>query len=65
MAETYSFEGPRCPYCECQITADEGHFYDVDNYTSEDCRECGKTFSVEVYHSVSWTCETIDTGREE
>lgn len=59
-AETYSTEGPICPYCARQYTADEGHYYDESNYTSEDCGSCGKTFSVEVYTSTSWTCEAVE-----
>lgn len=57
--ETYSHEGPQCPYCGRQYTADDPYFYG-DNYTSEDCDECGKTFSVMVYTSTSWTCEQIE-----
>jgi transposase-like protein len=63
MAEqTYSEEGPQCPYCERQYTADDGGYYDVSNYTEEICDQCGKKFSVEVHISTSWTCEPIVDG---
>lgn len=58
--ETFSKDGPQCPYCGRQYTADEGHYYDESNYTKEDCDECGRTFSVEVHHSTSWACTQID-----
>lgn len=58
MTDTYSTEGPQCPYCERQYTADDAGYYDEQNYTEETCDECGKTFDVEVYHSVSWSCYT-------
>ena len=56
---TYSTEGPQCPYCKRQYTADEPGYYDVMNYTSEDCDNCGKTFAVSVYTDTSWTCSTV------
>lgn len=60
MTDTYSEEGPQCPYCGRQYTADEGHYYDQNNYTSETCDGCGKKFSVSISISTSWTCETIE-----
>ena len=57
--ETYSTEGPQCPYCGRQYTADESGYYD-ENYTSQECDECGNTFSVQVYTSTSWTCEPFN-----
>jgi hypothetical protein len=61
MAEdTYSSEGPQCPYCGRQFTADEGHYFDESNYTEDDCDECGKKFSVSVHTSVAWACTPID-----
>lgn len=59
MSDTYSTHGPQCPYCEYQYTADEPHYYS-DSFTEEDCASCGKTFSVEVDHITTWSCETID-----
>lgn len=58
--ETWSNEGPKCPYCAHQYTADEPHYYNESSYTEEDCNGCGKTFSVEVYTSTSWACETVE-----
>lgn len=61
MAEaTYSHEGPRCPYCGRQYTADEGHYYDEANYTEEQCDECNKKFAVSVHISISWECDPIE-----
>lgn len=58
--ETYSHEGPQCPYCGRQYTADDAGYYDESNYTEETCDRCGETFDVSVYHSVSWTCSVKD-----
>jgi DNA-directed RNA polymerase subunit RPC12/RpoP len=58
--KTYSTSGPRCPYCGFQYTPDEPHYFDESNYTEEDCSDCGRTFSVSVYTSTSWTCEQRD-----
>lgn len=58
--DTYSIEGPQCPYCGRQYTADEAHYYDEMNYTEEDCDNCGKKFGVSVCTSVSWACEAIE-----
>lgn len=59
---TYSTEGPECPRCGRQYTADEPGLYDEMNYTEETCDSCGTTFEVEVYHSTSWTCTLPDGG---
>jgi hypothetical protein len=58
-SETYSLEGPQCPYCLRQYTADDPAYYS-EKYTEEVCDNCNRKFSVEVYHSTSWTCEQID-----
>lgn len=58
---TYESEGPKCPYCGRQFTADEACYYDELRYTQDDCDECGRTFDVEVYHSVSWRCSPRDS----
>lgn len=58
--DTYSIEGPQCPYCQRQYTADEPHYFDEMGYTEEDCDQCGKTFEVMVYTSTSWTCSPKD-----
>lgn len=62
--ETYSSEGPQCPYCGRQYTADEPGFYDEQRYTEEDCDNCGRKFSVSVNHSTTWTCEAISSHEE-
>jgi len=54
--ETYSNEGPQCPYCGNQFTADENYFYDEQNYTEQLCHYCHQVFDVEVFTSTSWTC---------
>ena len=62
--ETYSDEGPRCPYCSRQYTADEPDYYDEQGYTEETCDECEKTFDVAVYISTSWTCTAREALKE-
>lgn len=64
MPETYSNEGPQCPHCGRQYTADEPHYYDEMNYTEETCDECKKTFSVRVCTSIAWACEEIGDGEQ-
>lgn len=56
MNETYETEGPKCPHCGRQYTADESHYYDEHRFTEMDCDECEKPFNVRVYLSASWTC---------
>lgn len=56
MIETYEYEGPKCPHCAQQYTADEAYYFDESNFTDMDCDECGKPFKVRVYTSTSWTC---------
>lgn len=64
-SETYSNEGPQCPHCGRQYTADEGHYYDEQNYTEETCDECNKPFSVSVCTTVAWSCEPIQSVDDE
>lgn len=54
--ETYSTEGPQCPYCGFQYTADDPIYYDAQRFTEETCDQCDKTFDVEVFTSTTWTC---------
>jgi hypothetical protein len=56
---TYSEEGPQCPHCNRQYTADEPFYYDERTYTEETCDQCGGKFSVDVEHRTSWHCEAI------
>lgn len=60
-ATTFSTEGPQCPYCKRQFTADDPGFFDEAGYVQERCDECDKLFSVSVHTSTSWTCETIES----
>ena len=59
-SETYSTEGPQCPYCERQFTADEPHYFDEMNYREETCDECGKKFEVDVCSTVAWSCQPVE-----
>ena len=53
---TYSTDGPICPHCERRFTPDDSSYYDQYQMTEIECDQCGKTFKVEVEHSVSWPC---------
>mgnify|MGYP000028186912 CR=1 FL=1 len=53
--EYYSYEGPICPNCKTQFTADDPYFYDESGYTEDTCQYCGVTFKVEVSISTTWT----------
>lgn len=59
MAETYEHEGPKCPHCGRQYTADEPHYYDDSNYTEDECDQCGGKFTVRVDHWTTWSCTAI------
>lgn len=53
-ASTFSKdEGPVCPFCERQYTADELHYYDEDGFTIE-CDECDNTIRVQPVIETSW-----------
>jgi C4-type Zn-finger protein len=56
VEETYESEGPKCPYCGRQYTADEDSYFDEINYTEEVCDNCERAFDVSVYTSTTWTC---------
>ena len=58
--ESYSTEGPECPSCGFTFTPDEPHYFDETGYTEETCQDCGSKFRVEVFHTVSWSCELIE-----
>lgn len=45
-----------CPYCGWKFHPDDGCYYDGD-LTGMDCDDCGKTFTVRVNHSVTWSTE--------
>lgn len=55
-SETDSHEGPQCPHCGRQYTADDPAFFDERNYVEETCDDCGKQFAVRVETTVTWTC---------
>lgn len=57
--ETYSDEGPKCPHCHAQITADDPLYYDEMNYSSDECDECGGKFTVSVNTTTTWWCEAV------
>ena len=59
MDETYSTEGPICPYCDHKHRADDPFYYDERNDEME-CERCEKSFVMRVSHSTSWSCEAID-----
>lgn len=59
-SEQYSDEGPICPYCLRQFTADDSSYYN-DNLTELDCDDCERTFCVSVYTSTSWTTNAKDS----
>lgn len=64
--ETYETEGPKCPCCGRQLTADDPAYYDEMRYTEETCDDCGAVFDVSVYTSTSWTCtERLDPSHAE
>lgn len=56
LRETCESEGPKCPYCGRQYTADVQCYFDEERYTEETCDSCGETFDVEVYTETTWTC---------
>ena len=62
--ETYESEGPKCPHCGRQYTADEAHYFDEMNYTEEVCDECHKPFKVLVYSSTTWTCSAKESPHD-
>lgn len=61
--ESYSTDGPECPACGFTFTPDDGAYYS-DNYTEDECPDCKAKFTVEVYHSTSWTCALQDSPQE-
>lgn len=54
--ETFSEEGPLCPYCGRQYTADDSWFYD-ERLVEMECDGCEKTFTVSVCTTTTWTCD--------
>ena len=56
MTDTWSSEGPQCPHCGRQFTADDPFYYDEQCYTEQECDECGSVFDVSVEVTVAWAC---------
>lgn len=59
MSDTYSTDGPICPYCDHHHRADDPAFYD-ERAETFDCDNCQKPFKMYVYTSTSWTCGPLD-----
>lgn len=46
-------EGPICPFCERQFTADESHYFDEVGFEIE-CDECGNEIKILPQILTSW-----------
>jgi transposase-like protein len=59
--ETYSTDGPECPYCghQHQPSEDPAHYYNEGNDSST-CESCDKDFEMSIHVSHSWTCKPFD-----
>lgn len=57
-------EGPKCPFCGRQYTADESHYFDESGFTNE-CDECENTIRVEPQISVSWRTVAVAWANRE
>ena len=55
-----SHEGPQCPYCLSQITADDPSYYDESNFIEFTCDDCGLTSKVQVYHEITWILTKVE-----
>lgn len=53
MKNHMSYDGPICPYCDYQHTADEPFYYDEDLDEME-CGLCCKKFEVRVSMTTYW-----------
>ena len=64
--EEYSDDGIICPYCKTAREPDcEGDDYTEGGF-DEECRNCGKQYTVEPYVSYSWTATPdCDLNKEE
>jgi transposase-like protein len=63
-SETFSSEGPQCPYCGHTQRADEPGFY-ADDYEHDTCPKCGKEYEVSVYSTTNWTCSPIEGAEQD
>lgn len=64
MSDTYSTDGPICPYCKEEHTPDEGYYYD-EMMTEFECGFCGEEFNIQVYTRTSWTCSAKEQHRND
>lgn len=62
VEETYEYEGPKCPHCGRQYTADDPVYYDEMNFTEMECDGCGVTFNVQVHSTTAWLCSAKPAG---
>lgn len=53
-------EGPKCPYCKFEFTADEDFYYDEYRYSEETCYYCNKKFKIDVRIETTWWCYPIE-----
>ena len=59
MKPSYSTgEGPICPYCGREYTADGSEYFHEDGYETE-CDECGNAICIEAHISVAWTTRAV------
>lgn len=49
-----SNEGPACPYCGDEVTADEGYYFDENRFTEGTCDACGAEYRVQVEIVTTW-----------
>lgn len=59
IRHTVSTEGPQCPYCGYEVTADDSSYFDETGYTRDTCQGCGKEFRVDVFTETTWSCEPL------
>ena len=58
--ETYSDgEGPICPWCGQEWTADDALYYDEDGF-EEDCSNCGKPIHIQPVITTAWITSPIE-----
>jgi hypothetical protein len=55
--ETYSTDGPICPYCAHMHSASDDPELYSETMDAMECAGCGDEFRVSVYIRHSWTCE--------
>ena len=63
IRNTISTEGPKCPYCGMQYTADDPRYYNTIEYTDDTCDGCLKPFKVSVEIDATWVCFPIKSEK--